>query len=277
MPMRTRAKSVVCRWAWIDLRPLCPARPPPTLTWTRPGGRSSSSWTTTSWLEIVDAEAAHQRAARPRPSRSCRWWGRRAPPGVPPMRTSADRGPLALGRPGAARPWRAASSATTSAPTLWRVPANSSPGLPSPTTSRSAGVPRRSGGRRPLASPRRAGAGPSPRRRSRPTRRRRRRPRPARPPRPRRRPPRPRRRPPRRRTRGGWPMTTAASGSTSVVTPAGRARSATRMASPMASSVMSTSTDGRDVGRPGLDRQGEQLLLDQAVAVVDLEGLARSG
>ena len=39
-------------------------------------------------------------------------------------------------------PWRVASSSTTSAPTLWRVRAYSSPGLPSPTTSRSAGVPR---------------------------------------------------------------------------------------------------------------------------------------
>ena len=35
----------------------------------------------------------------------------------------------------------ATAAATTSAPTLWRVPANSAPGLPRPTTSRSAGVP----------------------------------------------------------------------------------------------------------------------------------------
>src|SRR6476469_4228513 len=38
-------------------------------------------------------------------------------------------------------PCRCASSCTTSAPTLWRVPSYSDPGVPSPTTSRSAGVP----------------------------------------------------------------------------------------------------------------------------------------
>ena len=41
-------------------------------------------------------------------------------------------------------PWRWASSSTVSDPALCRLPANSDPGLPSPTTSRSAGVPRRS-------------------------------------------------------------------------------------------------------------------------------------
>ena len=39
-------------------------------------------------------------------------------------------------------PWRSASSSTVSDPALCRLPANSDPGLPSPTTSRSAGVPR---------------------------------------------------------------------------------------------------------------------------------------
>ena len=39
-------------------------------------------------------------------------------------------------------PWRSANSSTVSDPALCRLPANSDPGLPSPTTSRSAGVPR---------------------------------------------------------------------------------------------------------------------------------------
>ena len=47
-PMRTRAKSSECRCDWIDRSPLCPAVPPPTLTFTTPGGRSSSSCTITS-------------------------------------------------------------------------------------------------------------------------------------------------------------------------------------------------------------------------------------
>ena len=46
--MRTRTKSSVCRWALIDRRPLWPARPPPTFTFSRPSGRSSSSCTITS-------------------------------------------------------------------------------------------------------------------------------------------------------------------------------------------------------------------------------------
>ena len=49
MPMRILTKSSVCRWALIDLRPLFPASPPPTLILMVPGGRSISSCTTTSW------------------------------------------------------------------------------------------------------------------------------------------------------------------------------------------------------------------------------------
>src|SRR5699024_12168468 len=45
-------------------------------------------------------------------------------------------------------PWRSTRSATVSAPTLWRVCAYRSPGLPRPITRRSAGVPRRSDARR---------------------------------------------------------------------------------------------------------------------------------
>ena len=36
------------RWLWIDLSPLLPAVPPPTLTLILPDGMSSSSWTTMS-------------------------------------------------------------------------------------------------------------------------------------------------------------------------------------------------------------------------------------
>ena len=41
-----------------------------------------------------------------------------------------------------AAPCRCANSSTVSEPALCRLPAYSSPGLPNPTTSRSAGVPR---------------------------------------------------------------------------------------------------------------------------------------
>ena len=44
-PMRTRRKSWVWRWAAMLRSPLWPARPPPALTRTTAGGRSSSSWT----------------------------------------------------------------------------------------------------------------------------------------------------------------------------------------------------------------------------------------
>ena len=66
-------------------------------------------------------------------------WGRRARPRRSPMRTSSARARSFPG--GGGRRGDAASSSTTSAPTLWRVRAYSAPGLPSPTTSRSAGVP----------------------------------------------------------------------------------------------------------------------------------------
>jgi hypothetical protein len=39
-PNRTRVNSRLCRWALTDRRPLWPARPPPPLALTRPGGRA---------------------------------------------------------------------------------------------------------------------------------------------------------------------------------------------------------------------------------------------
>ena len=128
--------------------PLWPARPPPSLIFIRPGSRSSSSWTTTRRAGILDAVAPHQRRRRPGPSRSCRWSGRRAPPGACPIRTSATRAGRVLGRlqpltvaaRPAARPRRRRRCGACR-----RAPC---PGLPRPTTSRSDGVPRRGARRR---------------------------------------------------------------------------------------------------------------------------------
>ena len=97
-------------------------------------------------LGVLDARSGEPRA-RPRPpSRSCRWWAPRARTRLPPIRTSSTGGPLTLHRaePAACRA-RRASSLTASAPTLCRVPANSVPGFPRPTTNRS--------GRRPWCVP----------------------------------------------------------------------------------------------------------------------------
>ncbi len=78
-------------------------------------------------------------------------------------------------------------------------------------------------------------------------------------------------------TRGGWPTTTVVSGSTSVVTPEGSTRSETRTWPPMVSSLMSASMAvGMSVGQR-VDREGEHLLLDKAVAVVHLDRLADQG
>src|SRR5581483_200870 len=60
-------------------------------------------------------------------------------------------------------PWRRARVSTTSAPTLWRVLAYSSPGLPRPTTSRSADAPVR-GLRRNIRSSSQTGPTPPARR-----------------------------------------------------------------------------------------------------------------
>ena len=45
-PIRTRRKASDFRCCFSDRSPLWPASPPPSLTFSFPGGRSSSSWTT---------------------------------------------------------------------------------------------------------------------------------------------------------------------------------------------------------------------------------------
>ena len=77
-------------------RPLLPASPPPTLTRTVPGGRSSSSWTTISCGGSVDACGGASARRRPGRSRSCRSSGRPARTRRPRDRASATS---ALSRP----------------------------------------------------------------------------------------------------------------------------------------------------------------------------------
>ena len=165
--------------------------------------------------------ASATRAGRPASATATRAWHAL----LGPQRRAVALAPAARPR----RPRRCAGSRRTRAP-----------GFPSPTTSRSAGVPRSLGpGEEAAQGLALFAAAPRPTRRRSP----RRRPRhPLRPLRP--------RRPPRRvTTRGGWPMATAVSGSMSVVTPVGSVRSETRTWPPMVSSLMSTSIDGRDGGR----------------------------
>ena len=150
-------------------------------------------------------------------------------------------------------------------------PAYSAPGLPRPTTSRSAGVPG-ARGRGSDLSPVVAALG---------LRRGLARPRPA-APRPRPRPPRPlgglgSPRPPRVEGLGllgrlahAGRTTTGSSGSTlGRRRPAGSARSPTRMASPMVRSLMSTSMLVGDVARLGRHGEVEELLVDDAALLVD--------
>ena len=168
----------------------------------------------------------------------------------------ADPSPARARRPLLGRrrpPWRRATrSSTTSAPMLCRVPSYSAPGLPRPTTSRSHGSRPGGGLPRPLAAAEqglalvgvgaRPAAASSAASASSPC------------------------------GRGLDPGRVAAhDGRLEVgleLTPAGRVMSDTCSAPPMVSDEMSMSTEVRDVGRPGLDVEGEQLLLDDAVAVV---------
>ena len=89
MPMRTRRKSSVWRWALIDLSPLWPARPPPSLILIRPTGRSSSSWTTTRRWRSLDPVAPDQRRHRLARVVHEGLGERPGPGGWPPTRTSA--------------------------------------------------------------------------------------------------------------------------------------------------------------------------------------------
>ena len=75
-PMRTRRKSDECRCDCRERSPLWPARPPPALSRTVPGGRSSSSCTTTIDAGSSIAEPPGQRRARRGRTRSCRSSGR---------------------------------------------------------------------------------------------------------------------------------------------------------------------------------------------------------
>ena len=124
----------------IERSPLWPASPPPFFTFRRRDGQVELVLHDDDLLGL-DAVAAGQRGHRQ--------------PGVVHVgerdrERDQRRRRCAPGRPGRApcpcaalAPWRFASSSTISAPTLWRVRAYSSPGFPSPTTSRSAAVPRR--------------------------------------------------------------------------------------------------------------------------------------
>ena len=122
-----------------DFSPLWPASPPPRRVRMSPNGRSISSWiTSTRSSGTFNApRAGLDRAPRlvhvrlrqehrdPRTART------RAPLGQQPRRTSSSP---------AADP-SARQRLATSKPTLWRDPACSDPGFPSPTISQSTGAP----------------------------------------------------------------------------------------------------------------------------------------
>ena len=120
-PMRTRTKSSVLRCCVIDRRPLWPARPPPTFTRTRARRQVELVVDDHELARVVDAVAAHEQRRRPRPSRSCRSCGKASATRWPPIAHLGDEG-RSLRRASGDSPWRRASTSTTSAPTLWRVP-----------------------------------------------------------------------------------------------------------------------------------------------------------
>ena len=199
----------MCRCALIERSPLWPGEPAAGLHLQRADGQVELVVHDHDLLGL-DAVAARQRRDRvpgvvhvgerdrQRDARRRRCAPRRRAPAPCPSSACA--------------PWRSASSSTTSAPTLWRVRAYSSPGLPRPTTSRSAGGARDaastgySSPASPPSPPSDASAvalgGP---RRLRPLRPRRLRPRPR----------------PRRRRAAPRPARRRSSGSTSVATPSG--------------------------------------------------------
>ena len=120
-----------------------PRQPAPRLEPHRAGGQVQLVVHDDDVGRVVDPEAPGQRRARPRPNRSCTSSGRRGPRAG----RRSWRSPHAPARPSPPAVMRraaAARSSTASDPALCRLPAYSVPGLPSPTTSRSAGVPRRS-------------------------------------------------------------------------------------------------------------------------------------
>ena len=131
MPMRSRQKSCVPSAGAMSLSPLCPESPPPNLSFTSPGGRSSSSCATriSSAGDAIEARERADRAAglvhegvgleQPDVARPAR---------APPRPGSAPR---AASRARAAR----ATSSTHQKPALWRVASYFLPGLPRPTMS----------------------------------------------------------------------------------------------------------------------------------------------
>ena len=122
-------------------RPLWPARPPPTLTRTVPGGQVE--------LVVDDRPAARDRRCRSAARGAATAWpvsfmyvsGKAST-----TRSAAEARPrrrarvVAAGLAACRRACRRASSRRPRSPTLWRVRAYSLPGLPSPTTSQSNGV-----------------------------------------------------------------------------------------------------------------------------------------
>ena len=134
-----RTNSRLCRCDSIDRSPLWPAVPPPSLTCTTPGGEVELVVHDDEPVEVARPSSAARAAARRGRTRSCRSAGPRARAACRRSRTSADVGLRCRARPRSLdRVARGRRAATASAPTLWRVPANSAPGLPSPTASRSA-------------------------------------------------------------------------------------------------------------------------------------------
>ena len=113
-------------------RPLCPPAPPPALSCSRPKGRSSSSWTTSTsaGLDLEEARAGGERAA----GEVHEGLRLRAGGSSPRRRCPARTGPRTW--PASHRRARASASAsTTRKPTLWRWRSYSRPGLPSPQMS----------------------------------------------------------------------------------------------------------------------------------------------
>ncbi len=155
MPMRIRAKALVCRCASIERSPLWPASPPPSLTWIPPGGRSSSSWTTTRRSGSSDAEAPHERPDGV--ARLVHVGGRHGERDPLGRRCGPPRASRAGPSPGGADPCRAGARARRRRRhrRCGACRRTRRPGLPRPTTSRSAGVPRgrRLGGPPPREEP----------------------------------------------------------------------------------------------------------------------------
>ena len=143
-PMRTRRKSFEWRCVGDGAQPVVAGESAARLQPDRPGRQVELVVHDDDGRGIGDAEALRQARARRDRTRSCTWSARPAPPACRPASTTPTR----AGTPFSARrvaPWRSASSVDGIGPGVVQAPGEFAPlDSPSPTTSRSAGVPRRS-------------------------------------------------------------------------------------------------------------------------------------